>query len=120
MSYSSEKLCMSWHDFQQNIVSSSYKELHKGTNFSDATLVCEEDQTIGAHRIVLSACSPFFIKVLTEKKNSHPIIYMRVVKAKDLMAIVDFIYHREANIYQEHLDGFLALAEYFQLKGLLG
>ena len=47
-------------------------------------------------------------------------IYMRGLKAKDLVAIVDFIYHGEANIYQEDLDGFLALAEELQLKGLTG
>ena len=47
-------------------------------------------------------------------------IYMRGVKARDLTAIVDFIYHAEANIYQEDLDGFLALAEELQLKGLRG
>ena len=42
---------------------------------------------------------------------------MGVLKAKDLEAIVDFIYHGEANIYQEDLDAFLALAEELQLKG---
>ena len=45
-------------------------------------------------------------------------IYMRGLQAKDLVAIVDFIYHGEANIFQEDLDGFLALAEELQLKGL--
>ena len=45
---------------------------------------------------------------------------MRGLKAKDLEAIVDFIYHGEANIYQEDLDGFLALAEELQLKGSAG
>ena len=40
--------------------------------------------------------------------------------AKDLEAIVDFIYHGEANIYQQDLDSFLALAEELQLKGLSG
>ena len=45
-------------------------------------------------------------------------IYMIGVKAKDLVAIVEFIYHGEANIFQEDLDGFLALADELQLKGL--
>ena len=45
---------------------------------------------------------------------------MQGLKAKDLMSIVDFIYLGEANIFQEDLDGFLALAEEFQLKGLTG
>ena len=47
-------------------------------------------------------------------------IYMRGVRAKDLVAIMDFIYQGETNIYQEDLDGFLALAEELKLKGLTG
>ena len=45
---------------------------------------------------------------------------MRGVKSKDLLAIVDFLYHGEANVFQENLDSFLAFAEEFQLKGLMG
>ena len=117
MTYSSEKFCLKWNDFQQNIVS-SYHDLRKDSHFCDVTLVCEEDQQIEAHRIILTACSPFFSTVLKRNKHSHPMIYMRGLKAKDLEAILDFIYHGEANIYQEDLDGFLALAEELQLKGL--
>ena len=36
------------------------------------------------------------------------------------MAMVDFFYHGEANVYQENLDSFLVLAEELQLKGLRG
>ena len=115
----SEKFCLKWNDFQQNIVT-SYQDLHKESDFSDVTLVCEEDHQIEAHRIILTACSPFFKTVLKKNKHSHPMIYMRGLKAKDLVAIIDFIYHGEAKICQEDLDGFLALAEELQLKGLAG
>ena len=114
-----EKFCLKWNDFQHNIVS-SFQGLREDTDFSDVTLVCEDDQQIAAHRIILTACSPFFSRVLKKNKHSHPMIYMRGLKAKDLVAVVDFIYHGEANIYQEDLDGFLALAEDLQLKGLTG
>ena len=113
----SEKFCLKWNDFQQNIVS-SYHELRKDNNFCDVTLVCEEGQQIEAHRIILTACSPFFSTVLKRNKHSHPMIYMKGLKAKDIVAILDFIYHGEVSIYQEDLDGFLALAEELQLKGL--
>jgi rubrerythrin len=56
--------------------------------------------------------------MLKKNKHSHPMIYMRGLKAKDLTDIVDVIYLGEANIYQEDLDAFLALAEELQLKGL--
>jgi hypothetical protein len=119
MTSSSEKFCLKWNDFEKNIVG-SFSELRRDTDFSDVTLVCEEDQHIEAHRIILTACSPFFSTVLKRNKHSHPMIYMRGLKAKDLKAVVDFIYFGEANIYQEDLDGFLALAEELQLKGLSG
>ena len=114
-----EKFCLKWNDFQENIAS-SYKDLREDLDFSDVTLICEEDEQIQDHRVILSACSPFFSSVLRRNKHSHPMIYMRGLKSKDLVAIVDFIYHGEANIYQEDLDGFLALAGDLQLKGLAG
>ena len=36
------------------------------------------------------------------------------------MAIADFLYYGEANVYQENLDAFLAIAEDLELKGLSG
>ena len=115
----SEQFCLKWNDFKENITS-SFNGLRKDADFSDVTLVCEEDKQVEAHRIILTACSPFFSSVLKRNKHPHPMIYMRGLKANDLVAIVDFIYYGEANIYQEDLDGFLALAEELQLKGLTG
>ena len=43
---------------------------------------------------------------------------MRGVNSDDLVAIVDFLYHGEANISQDNLESFLAIAEELQLKGL--
>ena len=38
-------------------------------------------------------------------------IYMRRLKADDLVAMVDFLYYGEANINQESLEVFFGLAE---------
>ena len=99
----SKKFCLKWNNFQNNITS-SFCGLRKEPDFSDVTLVCEEDQQIEAHRVILTACSPFFSSTLRKNEHHHPMIYMRGVKTKDLVAIVDFIYHGEANIYQDDLD----------------
>ena len=50
----------------------------------------------------------------------HPLIFMRGMRFDDLLVIVDFLYHGEANVFQENLDSFLAIAEELQLKGLMG
>ena len=37
-----------------------------------------------------------------------------------MLAIIDFIYYGEANVFEENLDAFLAIAEDLELKGLAG
>ena len=119
MTNSSGRISLKWNDFRHN-TSSFLKELRIGTNFSDVTLVFDCNQQFKAHKIILTGCSPFFSTILNTNTHSHPMIYMRGVVSKHLGAIVDFIYHGEANIYEEDLNDFLALGEEFQLKGLAG
>ena len=113
-----EKLCLKWNDFQ-SLVQVSFEELRTENDFTDVTLACE-DQSIKAHKVVLSACSPFFKKLLKTHPHLQPLIYMKGMKANSLTAIIDFLYLGEANIFQEELDSFLALAKELQLKGLEG
>ena len=71
--------------------------------------------------MILASSSPFFQNILRRNKQAaHPLIYMRGMKSEDLVAIMDFLYCGEANIFQENLDSFLGIAEEFQLKGLMG
>ena len=116
---SSEKLCLQWNDFKENIIS-SFKELREDREFTDVTLACEDGQQIEAHKVVLVSSSPFFMELLKKNKHPHPLVYMRGLRSEDLVAIVDFLYHGEANVFQENLDSFLALAEELRLKGLTG
>ena len=115
----SEKLCLQWNDFQDNI-KSAFRNLRDDNDFTDVTLACEDGEQVEAHKVVLAASSPFFQKLLGRNKHPKPIIYMRGVKSDDLLAIVDFLYRGEANVFQENLDSFLAIAEELQLKGLMG
>jgi len=115
----SEKLCLKWNDYQEN-TSNAFKSLKNDKEFTDVTLVCDDGRQTNAHKIILSSSSPFFKEILSMNKHPHPLIYMRGLKSEDLMAIVDFIYVGEANIFQENLDSFLALAEEMKLKGLMG
>ena len=70
----SERLWLKWNDFQEN-AQSSFAELRSDTDFTDVTLACE-DQSINAHKVILSACSPFFKKLLKAHSHTQPLIYM--------------------------------------------
>ena len=114
-----EKLCLQWNDFKDNI-SCSFGELREDKDLTDVTLACEDGKQMEAHKVILAASSPFFKDILKKNKHPHPLIYMRDLKSEDLLAIIDFLYFGEANVLQENLDSFLALAEELKLKGLTG
>ena len=115
----SEKLCLKWNDFQENI-NSAFGSLRKDNELFDVTLACEDGQQVEAHKVILSMSSPLFQNLLKKNKHNHPLIYMRGMKSEDLIAIVDFLYYGEANVFQENLDSFLAIADELKLKGLTG
>ena len=119
MQRSDEELCLQWNDFQQNLTS-AFRDLREDKEFTDVTLACEDGQQVEFHKVVLISSSPFFRNLLQRNRHPHPLIYMRGVKSEDLVAMTDFLYNGEANIYQENLESFFAIAEEFQLKGLHG
>ena len=115
----SEKLCLKWNDFQEN-VNTAFGRLREDKEFADVTLACKDGQQVEAHKVILAASSPFFNNLLKRNRHPHPLIYLKGAKFEDLDAMVDFLYYGEANVCQENLDSFLALAAEFKLQGLTG
>ena len=113
------KYCLKWNDFQEN-VRTVFGNLREDKDFSDVTLASEDGQQFEAHKVILAASSPFFQNLLERNKHAHPIIYMRGTKSEDLSAIVDFLFFGEANVLQENLESFLAIAGDLKLKRLMG
>ena len=111
-----EKFCLRWNDFENNI-SSSFQELREDKDFFDVTLACDDNQ-LQAHKVILSACSPFFRSVLKKNPHQHPLLYLKGVKYEDIVSVLNFMYHGEVNVAQEELNSFLAVAEDLQVKGL--
>jgi len=111
-----EKFCLRWNDFENNI-SNAFRELRDDKDFFDVTLACDDDQ-MQAHKVILSACSPFFRNILRRNHHQHPLLYLKGVKYSDLQSVLNFMYHGEVNIAQDELNSFLAVAEDLKVKGL--
>ena len=112
----SEKFCLRWNDFESNI-SVAFREIREEKDFFDVTLSVG-DRQVQAHKIILSACSPFFRGVLRNNPHAHPLLYLKGVAFTDLTAVLNFMYHGEVNVAQEELNSFLAVAEDLKVKGL--
>jgi hypothetical protein len=114
---SSEKYCMKVNDFDANLVN-SLSELKDSEEFFDVTLVSDDETPFRAHKVILSASSPFFRNVLKFNQNNFPLLYIRGLTSKDLANVVEFLYRGEVTVAHEDLDQFLKVSRDLKLKGM--
>ncbi|KAB7493722.1 Protein tramtrack, alpha isoform [Armadillidium nasatum] len=137
MAGSPQQFCLRWNNHQSNIVTVFEQLLHSGA-FVDVTLAVE-GMSIKAHKVVLSACSPYFQYMSMSKleedyhpnyemisiiimtiiyMNKHPIVILKDVRYEDMRDLLDFMYRGEVSVDQDNLSGFLRVAESLRIKGL--
>ena len=114
----SEKFCLKWNDFETN-VSKSFGLLRNEDYLHYVTLVCDDNQQVSAHKLVLSACSEFFKSIFKNNKHQNPLICLDGISSKELKDILDYMYNGETNLFQEGLDKFISNAQRFKVMGLL-
>ena len=86
----SENFCLTWNDFEANI-STAFRELRDDKDFFDVTLACGDSQ-VEAHKVILSACSPFFRGILRRNPHPHPLLYLKGVALRDIQSVLSFMY----------------------------
>ena len=101
-----------------NDFTTSLRDLFTKSNYSDVTLVSDDQIQFQAHKFVLSACSPVLKNLLLNNSHSHPLIYLRGVKQQELGSILQFMYHGEAAIHLDSINMFLENAKDLQIKQL--
>jgi len=111
-----QQFCLRWNNHQSTLISVFDALLESGT-LVDCTLAAE-GQYLKAHKVVLSACSPFFEALLSQHYEKHPIVILKDVTFCELKAMLDYMYRGEVNISQDQLGTFLKAAESLQIKGL--
>ncbi|KAK7790467.1 hypothetical protein R5R35_000714 [Gryllus longicercus] len=115
---SEDQFCLQWNDHKSTLVTVFESLLESGT-LVDCSLAAE-GQFLKAHKVVLSACSPYFELLFSEHKEKHPILILKDVKFQELKALMDYMYRGEVNIPQDRLRALLETAESLQIKGLGG
>jgi len=111
-----QEFCLRWNNFQSNITH-QFETLRDDEDFVDVTLTTG-GKCIKAHKVVLSACSPYFKELLKNNPCKHPIIFMRDVEFAHLKALVAFMYAGVVNVEQAELASFLRTAEALHVLGL--
>ncbi|XP_042216531.1 broad-complex core protein isoforms 1/2/3/4/5-like isoform X4 [Homarus americanus] len=113
---SEEEFLLKWNNHQSNFVD-VFNELLKDESFVDVTLVCGGEAVPG-HKMVLAACSPLLHRILRDNPCKHPLVILGDVPARDMRAMMKFIYQGEVSVSQSELASFLKTADNLQIKGL--
>ncbi|XP_018332833.1 uncharacterized protein LOC108742238 isoform X2 [Agrilus planipennis] len=109
--------CLRWNNYQSNMTS-VFHQLLQNEAFVDVTLACK-DLSLKAHKVVLSACSSYFQKLLLDNPCKHPTIIMpQDVCYADLKFIIEFVYKGEIDVSQAELQSLLKTADQLKIKGL--
>lgn len=116
LSMSSQRFCLRWNNHQSNLLSVFDQLLHD-ESFVDVTLAVE-GKLLKAHKMVLSACSPYFQTLFVNHPDKHPIVILKDVPYNDMRSLLDFMYRGEVSVDQDRLTAFLRVAESLRIKGL--
>lgn len=95
-----------------------FDSLLNNGEFADVTIVCDDERVIKAHKIILSAFSPFFKNILLKIPSPNPVIYITGICYKDLLCIFQFIYRGETQVEDSGLESFLSSAEKLKVMGI--
>ena len=113
---SPQQFCLRWNNYQTNLTN-VFDQLLQSESFVDVTLACD-GHSVKAHKMVLSACSPYFQALFFDNPCQHPIVIMKDIKWPELKAAVEFMYKGEINVSQEQIGPLLKVAESLKIRGL--
>ena len=111
-----DSFSLQWNGFGSHL-SEALKDIREDKDLFDVTLACEDKQ-IEAHKLILSACSTFFRSLFKLNPHNHPLLYLRGVKFKELVGILNFVYLGQVSVAEEDLNSFLAVAAELKIRGL--
>ena len=110
-----EKYTLNWQTFSEHL-QLMFKDLYQEGRYSDVTLVSDDQTQFKAHKIVLSACSPVFKKIIDSNPSQHPLIYLRGIQSYEIESILQFMYLGEGKFYQERMGEFIKVAKDLEVK----
>merc|ERR1712001_158772 len=110
-----DKYTLNWHTFTDHL-QLMFKDLYEEEKHSDVTLVSDDQTQFKAHKIVLSACSPVFKRIIDNNPSQHPLIYLRGIQSYEMESILQFMYLGEGKFYYERMGEFIKVAKDLEVK----
>ena len=103
----------------QSHCKSLVERIYSQTDFRDVTLITDDEQILLTHRVVLSASSGYFRKILSLTGDQTQIIVLKGISHQVLESILKFVYFGETSVPQNSVKCFVETANFLKIKGLI-
>lgn len=107
---------LKWNNHLQNMYS-QLETLYSEQSLVDVSISCT-DGILKAHRIVLSACSPYFESIFRENYCKHPVLILKGVTSQEMQALLKFMYKGSVEVLDADLQSFMYTANELKIRGL--
>ena len=94
----------------------SIRDLYCSREDSDVLLVCDDQETVKAHKFVLGFHSSVFKSILQDVNDSPAFICLPETKSEDLDMLLNLIYFRSVPGYEENNQYLLELMKRFNIE----
>lgn len=111
-----KQYAVNWNN-HMNHVRKAFDTLLTNCELTDVILYAD-GQKIGAHKMLLSACSEYFRNLFLELPQDNLVVVLNGVSYSVLIDILKFIYNGEVSVDSEVFESFLQTAEFLQISGL--
>lgn len=111
-----DQICLRWDNHQGTLLS-AFKTFMENDTLVDCVLAAE-GRFLNAHKVVLSACSPYFASLLSHQPDKYPILILKDVKFHELQAMLNYMYKGEVHASENQLADLLKVGKSLEIKSL--
>ena len=90
------ELLLQWND-HHSLFFAGAEELCSNEELTDVTLTAG-NKFFGAHKLVLSICSPYFRQLLNRLGKENPVIFLKDVDQNHLDLLLQYMYKGEIKV----------------------
>ena len=108
---------MNWDSFADHL-KDMMKDMFTSDDFSDVTIITEDQKRFRAHKNILAASSPVLKELLKGQHEANQILFMRGTSSAEIKSILDFIYFGTVTVDNEKVHELVDLAKDLRIKQL--
>ncbi|XP_022916557.1 longitudinals lacking protein-like [Onthophagus taurus] len=112
-----EQYMLRWH-YQETTICRSFAHLLDSDLLTDCS-ISAKNKTFRAHKIVLAACSTYFLGLFQGLgSGDSPIVVLHDANPEDVDAILSYIYKGQCLVKKDQVSRIISLAKILKIQGL--